>query len=540
MMLAYDPLRLASLLVQMRGAIESARRMHSGDPMAADALRAVRRAVGAVAHTWAPVVRSILAGDPLAAGVEVLRLDADGVRAFATRLAGLDHEQLLDDAERMGEFTAMLQMLDAHPALARDLADDLDGWVALCDQLAHSYDLFLDDSPTAAVAAARARLVGALAAVVGDDLQRLDLLTPYAAALLVPHLDLHGVQLAEVAHRIVARWCDDMHSSLQAPLPADVVLPLLLTDPVACTEYVRLAGAQPATLFQASSNADVVHRVVLTAIDPARVDAEQAGELLVPLFEWYADGNRPLEYTAVDDPPWRLLLADLLTPWLLHLSPLDGTWALAVDDKRRYLQLLVADDAALARLVADTDAVRAGLTRSLLRDGVVDQRAFAALIGMLSELTIHRRYADEQARAEGHTLLMTAITTVATLPLSTAGGLVVGAGAEVVGGFAPFDPARAARDEEYVQTYSRVLIGAAYLHALYGHWQREGTLPAGVPPPPMPDPDAEWPMGDFHRRLEGWLHTLPGGAAGARGQQVVAVVGPWVNAVDVGEEAGRG
>ena len=550
-MLAYDPELLASLLVQMRGAVDTARRVRSSDPAAADAMRTLRRAIDAVENTWAPAVRRVLTVDPLAANGVVLRLDEMGVRAFTRSLADVDVDAVLDDPTQMAMLADRLTLLTQRPALLRVLSDEmgdgLDEWVTLCNELALTHHAFLYDSPTAEVIAARERLVASLAVVVGSDLGRLNLLQPFAAALLVPHLHLHGAELAEVADGIVLRWCDDpwAYSAMDVtaderdvsdPYPADVLFPLLLADAEATQRYAELAATHPRTLLQATTQPELMHRVVLTATHPARVDAEGAGALLLPLLAEYAAGDSPLEHTALADPHWPEFLADALAPWLLHLSPLDTAWGLNADDRRRYLNLLVTHDDALARLVHHADALRAAQNRELSEVGTIDQSRFAALMGMISELTIRRRYDDEREREAAYTLIVGLIVTAATIPMSTGAGLATGAGAGAISDLAGFDPSRAADDEAYAQAYNRVVIGAVSAHALYGHWAREGTLPAGVPPPPLPHPAARFPMRDYFTRFQGWLHTLPGGATGERGLQMVVLVDPWINAVDVGEE----
>ncbi len=87
-LLAYDPERLASLHVQMRGAV--AHHLRVEDPAAFDAVRAVQRAQHSIEQVWMPLVRRLLANDPMGVPGDVLRLEADAGGAAMTMLRVLD------------------------------------------------------------------------------------------------------------------------------------------------------------------------------------------------------------------------------------------------------------------------------------------------------------------------------------------------------------------------------------------------------------------------------------------------------------------
>jgi hypothetical protein len=508
--LAYDPERLSSLHVQMLGAVDERRRVASTDPFAADAVQAVRLALDAVERSWAPLVRRLLATDPLAGGapqrlgdIGLLRLDEAGVHALSGVLAGTDPHDLDPDGPAMRMLAEEMELIGTRPDLVQALLADLDE------------------------------------------------VSPYVAALLVSHLGLEGAQLAEVAHRIVQRWCDEVWSpELGAgaaqefahgtrPNAADVLFALIAADPAACVRYVELAGVRPGTLFQAGTHPEIAHRIALTATDPSRVDVATAGRLLVPLLGWFADEWYAYYESAIDDPGLPLCLVDLLAPWTMQMSPMNHDWGLEADRQRHLLDALVHDDGARDRLVANAERVRDGVVQHVLSEGVVAQEEFAAYSGMLAELIIHRRHEDEQALADSWALLLNIAGIAAGLPLGPAGNIAVGAGSTIAGSLSPYDPERAADDEAYVQNYTRTVTAALVAHEVYGRWLGDGTIPHGTPVPPMPAPDTEYPLLAFREAFSGWLAQLPGGAEGALADHIDRLVEPWVNAYEAGAETVR-
>lgn len=508
--LAYEPERLASLHVQMLGAIDERRRVASADPAAADAVRAVRLALDAVERTWAPLVRGLLATDPLARNtphtlgdIALLRLDEAGVHALAGVLAETNPYKAFEDPQAMAMLAEEMALIGTRTNLVQALLDDLDE------------------------------------------------LSPYVAAVLVAHLGLHGAELAEVADRIVQRWCDEVWSpELGAgaamefangtrPNAADVLFPLLAADPAACFRYVELAGAHPRTLFQASTHPEIAHYIALTATDPSRVDTASAGRLLVPLLDWFADDWYAYYESAIDDPDLPLFLVDLIAPWTMQLSPLNRGWGLDTHHQRHLLDALLHDDRALERLAANAESVRDGVIQHVLTGGADAQEEYAAYCGMLAEVIIHRRYEDEQARADAWSLLLGIAGIAAALPLGPAGNVAVGAAFTIVGSFSPYDPERADDDEVYVQNYTRTITAALIAHEVYSRWLADGKIPNGTPIPPMPDPDAEHPLLAFREAFTAWLAHLPGGADGTLADHIDRLVEPWVNAFDAGAETVR-
>lgn len=122
--LAYDPERLASLHVQMRGAV--AQRVRADDPAAFDAIRAVQRAQHAIEQVWMPLVRRLLANDPMGAPGEVLRLAAGGDGAAATMVRLLDGYEPLEAAQVLASLGLHGQALAlAVDGLVRRWRDDV-------------------------------------------------------------------------------------------------------------------------------------------------------------------------------------------------------------------------------------------------------------------------------------------------------------------------------------------------------------------------------------------------------------------------------
>ena len=508
--LAYDPERLTSLHLQMRAAIDERRRVASIDPAAADALRAVRLALDTIEQVWAPLVRTLLATDPLAGGtplsladITVLRLDVAGVHALAGVIAAIGPDQLGYDPKVIGALADELALIGAHPELVRALLEDL------------------DEMP------------------------------PYVAAVLVSHLGLRGAQLAEVADGIVMRWWQDTwslepgpgvpvdHAAESRPNAADVLFPLIAADPAACRRYVELAGAHPHTLFQSTTDPELAHQIAYTATDPAYVDAATAGRLLAPLLDWFADEWYPWYGSPLDDPDLPVCFVDLLAPWLVQLSPLNHDWQLTADHQRHLVEALLKDERALERLVANAEQLQAAVLRAAATGDKQLEAQLAAYAGLLAELLIRRRYDEEQMQAACWSLILGITATFAALPLNTAGNLAVGGGSTVASTFLPFDPERAASDEFYVQSYTRTLTIALIAHQVFMAWLAGGSVPAGTPAPPRPDPDSGHPLRDYYDALLSWQASLPGGDTGALADDLDAAILPWVLGFDAGDEVGR-
>ena len=507
--LAYDPERLASLRLQMAAAVDERRRVASTDPAAADALRVVRLALDVLDHVWMPFVTTLLATDPLARGVPhelgdltLLRLDVTGVHALAQTVAEADPSQLADDERMMSRLAAEMELIGAHPELVRALLADLDE------------------------------------------------MEPYVAAILVSHLGLRGAELAEVADSIVMRWWQETWAFEQTPgVPAeyaadtrpnaaDVLFPLIAADPAACRRYVELAGAHPYTLFQSSTQPDLAHRIAYVATDPGHTDAATAGRLLLPLLDWFGSEWAPRYGWALDDLDLPLCFVDLLAPWLVQLSPLNHDWGLTAEQQRHLIEVLIADDRALERLLANAEQLQAAVLRATAADDIQLVAQLAAYAGLVAELLVRRRYEDEQLQAACWSVILGLTATIVSLPLSIAGNVTVAGVSTVASGFLPFDPDRAACDEFYVQSYTRTLTIALIAHQLYATWCTEIDGLA-TPPPPMPDPDSDHPFRDYCDALLSWHAGLPGGDTGELAEEFDAAILPWILGFDAGSEIGR-
>ena len=225
-----------------------------------------------------------------------------------------------------------------------------------------------------------------------------------------------------------------------------------------------MAAHQPDLLFATADDPGLAHQLVLSVTDPARMSATDAAATIVPLIEYFAEGAYPLGAAGDGyDESWELFLVDLVAPWTLQFAPLNREFGLDPEHKAQLLGFVIDDAEALDRLVADAAVVEAGVITSLGDGSTRTLDEFASYIGLLGGLVVHERVDDEErALAAFEMVIRVAGLATALVPgAPIVAGLAMAVGLEATNAFAPFDPARVARDAEYAHEYSLTVTAAA-------------------------------------------------------------------------------
>lgn len=566
-LLAYHVGRLTHLEVSLRRSLDQLRALSVSDPAAADALRATRAAANQIELVWLPLVRRVLAADPLSrdalrrAGIgsleqslvtvmvggygwaaqdDLLSDDAATVtveeaRALAARLNDLTLD--VDDPEQLDWLAQQLEIISRDPALSAAFLENFHDWAELCDQLAAHRALLLSDTPhrsptTAATIDAVFSGLGHIARyelptdscpMPSAILPQIDEMQPYSAALVVQYMGLHGELLAQVSDHLLQRWVampwvalgDGRPTDINytGPNTADLLLPLLIADPVAAAHFALLATEHPDVLFATTNDASLVHQLLLAATDPANASAAEAGAIIVPLLAYFADGG-PLLVPGQEgySNTWPLFLVDLISPWMLQLSTRNNEFGISDQRIKTLLASVLDDEAALDRLVANVSTVQAGVIAGLSSvDGMEAWTQFCAFLGLLTHLVMEERVSDEES-AEAAFDFVVELVAVATVFIPGVGvgwGLAIEAGLFAAGELNPFDPARVAEDAEYGTISMLSTAAAAVALAMYQEWMDKGWLPAGFPPPPTPDASASNPGDQLLEAFDEWSADLP-------------------------------
>lgn len=576
-LLAYDPVRVARLQRALDELLAALRATRCADPSATAAMQAVRVLAAHIEEQWLPLTSRVLSADPLTSrqrrDAQVDRLDrslvkvmADGygwsvlhdplsaastvtpadARALGARLND-DSTVFVDDPEQMRWLARQLAIIGNDSALSREFLANFHDWAELCDRLAGHRALLLSGEPfaTSTTVAALDDVFAGLGLVAGHDLPsgacpmpdavlpEMDLMHPYSAALVVRHLGLSGDLLGQLSEHLLSRWLDvprqhhldrpptDVH--LDGPNTADLLLPLVSTDPVAARWLVTAAVQQPDLLFATADDPELAHRLVLSATDPAHMSAADAAAVIVPIIEHFADGAYPLGAAADGyDGSWELFLVDLVAPWTLQFAPLNREFGLDPERQARLLGFVIDDADALDRLVADAAIVEAGVLRSLGNGSARALDEFASYIGLLGGLVVRERVDDEERAAAAFEMVIrvAGLATALVPGVPIVAGVAMGAGLEATSAFAPFDPVRVARDAQYAHEYSLTVTAAAVATTVSGMLSNAGALPRGLPDPPLPDPHTDHPAVDYLLSLDRWLETLPGGFDGTAAQEI--------------------
>ena len=566
-MLAYHVGRLTQLEVSLRRSLDQLLAISVSDPAAAEPMRCVHAAASQIDLTWLPLVRRILAEDPLnhddrrSAGIgaldhalvkvmvdgygwsaqrDMLTDDATTVTAEEARALGARLNDLtidVDDPEQLEWLAQQLAIIGSDPALSAAFLANFHDWAELCDHLAARHALLLSDTPHSSPTSvdaidavfsglgsiARYGLPTTGCPLPSTVLPQIDEMRPYSAALVVQYMGLHGELLAQVSDHLLQRWLampwqansgeqpTDVHFS--GPNTADLLFSLMLTDSVAAAHFAALASDHPDVLFRTADNSSLTQQLLLTATDPANASAAEAGAIIVPLLSYFADGGPLLQpgHEGYSD-TWPLFLVDLISPWVLQLSTRNDEFGVSDQHVESLLAMVLDDPAALDRLVANVAIVQAGVIAELSSaDGLVAWTQFCAFVGLLTELVAQEKASDEASAAATFEFVLDLVSVATTfIPgVGWGGGLLIHGAFIAADQLNPFDPAQVADDAEYATISMLTSAAAAVAWALYQQWMANGWLPAAFPPPPLPDESASNPGDQLLEDFDEWSADLP-------------------------------
>jgi len=566
-LLAYHVGRLTHLEESLRRSLDQLRALAVTDPAAADAMHTVRAAASQIDLAWLPLVRRVLAADPLSrdarrsAGLGALdqslvtvmvngygwaaqhdgltddatMVTVEEARALAARLNVITLD--FDDPEQLEWLAQQLEIISRDPALSAAFLENFHDWAELSDRLAAHHALLLSDTPhhsptTVATIDAVFSGLGHIARyglptngcpAPAAVLPQIDAMHPYSAALVVQYMGLEGALLAQVSDHLLQRWLampwqanvdgqpTDVHFS--GPNTADLLFAVMLTDPVAAAHFATLAADHPDVMFRTANNALLPQQLLLAATDPAHATAAEAGAILVPLLDYFAAGGPLLlpGQEAYSD-TWPLFLVDLISPWVLQLSTRNDEFGVSDQHIKSLLAMVLDDPAALDRLVANVAIVQAGVIAELSSaDGMVAWTQFCGFVGVLTQLVVEEKVRDEVSAAAAFDFVIHLVSVAAVfIPgIGWGTGLLIEGGLFAAGELNPFDPAKVANDAEYATISMLTTAAAAVALALYEQWVADGWLPASFPEPPTPDKDASNPGDQLLTEFDDWIEGLP-------------------------------
>lgn len=569
----------------------------SDEPLAATTVSAVRRVQTTLAETWMPLIDQLVQCVALT-GVQPVRFDLGDLRqslpyVMAERFAWTVRTDPLDSAAmtvteatalaarlntghlaRLTDTDAELQWLAvklaniaADPMLANAFTATFDRWAELCDMLTQRrLTVRFDVRFSAADATARSETVDGVFRQLGAVWQQcaaseavlpeLDAMQPYSASALARFVTMTSDQRAELTDHLLRRWyrgTDADHPpqwvdvGFAGPNTADLLFEVLVDDPAACVRYLQLAVDDPQTFLITASDTSLSHRVVHLGTSPRHVTAAEAGAVLVPLLHFFADDNRFLVNPGFEtyDDTWTPFLADLCAPWLLQFSPLNNDWGATIEhaaERRELLAFVLRDDGALERITAAGNAALEGLAISLQRAGRVGDmlEETAAFIGMLGQLNVNERVADEQERAATWDLWWD----LASLPLNLlpiAPGLIGGAALDELhaqagahGWLGAPSPAGVRDQAAYQAEWMLTVAGATMAAVGFDKLVARGDIDRDTPPPPLADPSSPSPQLQYERDYIEWQHAVFTSTDDALANEVDAWKSPFLNAASAG------
>lgn len=541
----------------MRHADEALARSRSDDPDAIGATDATRRARDVLAR-WLGFTDALLACTALLDGGT---WDTAALTATADALAAIGRE----------------------PAWSTMLWESFDGWQRWCDRMGEQRALAADAAAdrlrpggddaamrVAAIDAAFASLAATLRAEhaanpASDPTTLLAHMEPYAAALLVQHLGLGHDELARRAFQLVSAWCDRTPGIARAPVSgapfdlalrgenaADLLFRSILATPGAATAFVSLAATRPETLFAAGDDPALARAVLLAGTSPEHGASEAAGASITSILDWFRRGDvgawtADRLHRRGDGHDWRPVLAEMVAPWLLHLSPLDRAWPGDAASRRDAVAYVLGDPAALQAMLAAADDAAAGLraelaTRSAPGHGGLSLDELAAFAGMLSQLAIDERVHDAETQTATWDLWWKLVgigLNAVDDPIANAGLKVAADGTrrfavehQLLGAPTPPDTVRdrAGYEREWVLT----TMGAGLVDATFRQLVANGRLPPDAAPPPVPDARSDVPQLTYEQAYRDWKEEVFDGPDDPRASEVDAVKSPFLNAADAG------
>lgn len=411
----FDAERVGWLWDAMRRASDELLRSESTDPAAQPAMTRLRRARSTLG-VWIPKLDQLVAEQAGATTASVVDLGAwaplawlvahSPANATADQLEraamARDEARAIADALELAEFLGNLDVWDlsspdvdlarltdqfldltAHPTAVRAFLSSFDGWerlmAAVATQRASAEDDVAHDRDDVGAADQLQRcdeFIAALGAVivagsVGANrpghrsvFARID---PYAAALLLPHLELSGQALADAATQIVRRWHDLPTDDIgwidwyhDGDNTIDLVFRQLARDPDASTWFLDAAVDRPETVVMGARHPSTMEQVLWLGTRHDESHATRVGAIVVPIIDWLRNGPRSAALVAPGSTMVsRSAIADIVAEWVLYFGPRADDWGWTFRKGDDALRWIVDDDAAMGRfldgLLADQD-----------------------------------------------------------------------------------------------------------------------------------------------------------------------------------------
>ena len=569
--LGYDNDRLMNLRSAMDRALLELSDLHISDPEANATLQLVRRAHVAIADRCLPPLRALLScqasttyaparlqrNDIAVARLATLQL-TQGWSVVADPLNPRPHSMTIEDAQSLGwalsqthlksltknaeiswlatSLAEIAQRPELVAAFLANMTDD--AWRHLCDQLGDDRITLLstltvegrlsDDnrSRLASIDAVFAHLGKIMAS---GSATALNTMHPYAAAMLVQHLQLSARDLATLSvdlirHYRVGGWAD-----VQRPGPGtgDLLMRTMLDTPGAPAAFMLLIANDPAVVLDSAHNHALAEQLILEGTNPARITTQQAGTVIPSLARYLLSSNAA--QSGFYGQPVRdksAFAVDLIAPWLLQFTATHhNDWHFANGEGARLLATIINDGEAFARLSLRRSEIAAGLSVTIATAGDSGRHAvedLAAILGLIDALArqhnIARAAEERQLWNIGFALISVA---AAQLP----GGAIatVGAGLSLAAlrkllvqhGIAPKDAQAVEHDTLYALDWQTTVAAATVVCLTFDEMTRDGRIAAHTPPPPLPDPHAAAPGARYSSDFEMWLDTANLGSATA-------------------------
>ena len=220
----------------------------------------------------------------------------------------------------------------------------------------------------------------------------LDRLDPYAAALLLRHLGLHGEALAAASERTMRRWHDGpgpgdprtrwTDAALVGDNTADVLFALLAADQAAATSFLVRCADRPELVLLSARTPGALEALLDAGLHPTLPPAT-AGAILRPLITWtFTSGLQTIPFASPDIADPRAAVAASTTAWLPWFGPRADEFGWTRAEGAATLLLVLGDDRGGEALVDVIDEWTLRLRTTALVDA--DGRLDAALLDDLA------------------------------------------------------------------------------------------------------------------------------------------------------------
>ncbi|MEN9506867.1 MAG: hypothetical protein RI958_2793 [Actinomycetota bacterium] len=466
----FDPERLAQLRQAMVAAsvhLRAVAARHQDDLELGDTARVLSDVRRLLDSTWIPIIGRILTSQaisgyrPIDAGAVPApwsrQPDPLGPRADRREAAAIAADSAWDrvDLERLVEALARIAR-DPDAVTAFRVAMSRDDWIALIDRVGHEYltaaHLSVEDAGNREL---RRRMIAAdeAAALLALLLRgqhtghlpwRPELLhqvEPFAAALVVRHLDLDASTLADTADRLLLRWYQgrpdgdrfaDGHRS--GPNTGDLLVPLLIAEPAAATAFLQQASHHPGIVFMSAQDQRLVRALLVVGTAPPRVGPSTAGTILPALLRWSGEARRRAMPHDGGTPDGAAYLAEASAPWLLYFGRRASEWGWSGPEADRALRDLIDDERAMEQLTSAMAGWRRSLTTTPLtdREGRVDLETLLDLSTMFAQLQLAFRDEEIDDDAAGRFWLeVTLFTGTLVASAAMSGGFLASVGTDL-------------------------------------------------------------------------------------------------------------